>query len=330
MFFMAALALMCMISCKKNGMTVDAADGERVLLNVSVPVVSTRAVNVSDDSEEAVNSLQVFVFRKADGSLDAYASEIGGNSLEIDATVGQKEIVAITNAPTITGVTSYDVLKKKITFLKDNALGNFIMTGIKDVDVTTDMPSVEIEVTRRVARIYLASVANNFTSEAYRTEEFRIRKIYIINAVGNTGYVKDIPAGVMHNMGGLDIAQTDTGLKTLLQDEEVGQVVDYGKENSYTISHCFYCYPNAGTMETEKTEGGLKCTKLVIEATLGEKTYYYPVPIDGILANHNYKVTVNITRPGSEEPDVPVSFDTAEVTVKVSPWEDTENTDITI
>ncbi|MBO5195129.1 MAG: hypothetical protein J6B62_09580 [Bacteroidales bacterium] len=328
MFLMAALALMCMASCERNVVIPGAVGGESVLLNVSVPVACTKAVNVGDASEDAVHSLQVFVFRK-DGALDAYASKDDAESLVLSTTTGVKDIVAVTNAPAITGITSVDELDGLVTDLKDNAPGSFVMTGRGEFGITPETSSVEIDVARRVARIYLTSVTNNFSSDAYRAEEFRIEKIYLVNASGGTGYLGDIRTGVLYNAGGLDAGRTDGNLDALLQDEEVGVPVGYGAGFAYTVPHYFYCYPNAGTLETEKKDG-LRCTKLVIETTLGGRTYYYPVPIGNILANHRYNVKVSITRPGSDDPDTPVSVEDATVTVHVLPWNEGADTDITI
>lgn len=329
MFFMAALAIMCTISCDRRELAAGRIEEENVLLNVSVPSLGTKAAGVTDDSETAVNSLQVFVFRK-NGELDACSSERDGESLSLSTTSGLKDIVAVTNAPEITGVTSLAVLEEKVTDLKENAAGNLVMSGTREFDVRPDNASVEIDVTRRVARIYLTSVINDFTSEAYRNEEFRIEKIYLVNAAGSTGYMKDIQADLYYNKGMLAVDQTDVNFKAILQDEKVSAVVEYGEANAYTTPHYFYCYPNAGTVDTEKQDGGLKCTKLVIEATLAGKTTYYPVAIGNILANHKYNVQVRITRPGSEDPDIPVSFYDATVTVNVNPWDEGQNTDVTI
>lgn len=325
----AALALMCMISCSRNDITVGSGKEEIVFLNVAVPDICTKAVGVTDGSEDAVHNLQVFVFRK-DGSLDAYAIKDGAKSLTICTTAGLKDIVAVTNAPAISGVISRSALDDMVTSLQDNAPGNLVMTGEAEFEITARTPSVEIGVTRRVARIYLASVVNDFSAEAYRNEIFRIEKIYLVNASGSTGYFKNTGSGVFYNEGMLDGSHGNDNLKALLQDEAVDRIVGYGAENAYTVPHYFYCYPNPGTVDTEKTEGGLKCTKLVIEATLAGKTYYYPVPVGNILANHRYSVKVSITRPGSDDPDAPVSLVDAAVTVNVVPWVDGTGTDITI
>ena len=43
---------------------------------------------------------------------------------------------------------------------------------------------------------------------------------------------------------------------------------------------------------------------MVIEATLGNKRYYYPVTIDGMQRNHNYIVTEAVIHgPGSLDPE---------------------------
>ena len=62
-------------------------------------------------------------------------------------------------------------------------------------------------------------------------------------------------------------------------------------------------------------------TRLVVEAELDGKLYYYPVTFkDGIASNMTYDVKIKITRLGSSSPDLPVDSVSAGFTVEVQPW----------
>ena len=76
----------------------------------------------------------------------------------------------------------------------------------------------------------------------------------------------------------------------------------------YSGSRAFYVYPNRTETDSQSNTFGPRYTRLVIETTLGGKTYYYPVSIKGIERNKTYNITdLTITRPGSLSPDVPVT-----------------------
>ena len=69
----------------------------------------------------------------------------------------------------------------------------------------------------------------------------------------------------------------------------------------------------------------------MIETVIRNVTYYYPIDLPQIAANHTYDVSeVIITRLGSTDPDKHVEVGTVSVTIKVKDWETGNTTEITI
>ena len=83
----------------------------------------------------------------------------------------------------------------------------------------------------------------------------------------------------------------------------------------HTTKHYFYAYEN-----NTEYEGNM--TRLVIEAQFqGGKTYYYPINIKGMTANNTYSYNVVIRRPGSDDPDTPITFEDATISIDIVNWE---------
>ena len=149
-FFAAVfIAAVCSVSCSKEQIAVNeppvvAGKGEEVEINVSVPVAKTKYI--TSEGEDNVNSLQVFVFRQ-DGMLDSWAMTEDAASLTIKCTAGLKRVVAVVNAPQITGITDKEMLDESVSRLDENMKGHFVMYGSK-VETVVGATDIEVEVKR--------------------------------------------------------------------------------------------------------------------------------------------------------------------------------------
>lgn len=317
-FFTAAvLAVISGTSCTKDENVAPAQVGEvgKATLQVSVPVDATKATTTP--SEDAVSSLQVFVFRTEDGTLDAYQSA-ENTTLTVNCTTGEKDIVALVNAPDMTEITTLTGLKTAVSNLSDNEINKFVMYGIDEkVNVTEGNSYETITVSRLVARIGISKITNDFSLPQYQQMDFLITGIYLVNAVGDVQYDGTSSPSVWYNKGGNCGDLTD-----LLYDECDNCNLDYGE--SYTTWHYFYCYPNP----TEAESDAASFTRLVVETTLDGTTWYYPVNIEGIESNHAYDIELTITRLGSSSADEAISMADAEFTISVTDW--TEETTETV
>ena len=303
--FAFAAALAALVACNKNDVAPMQPQNQETLepceLTVGICGAMTRATTVTADNEAKVNNLQVFVFRGDD--LDAYASVDNAQELTLSCTAGERVVYALVNAPDYSAVPGKAALLAKVSELSANSLANFEMVGSKSVTLPQS-EKVSIDVNRIASRVVLKKITRNFTSEALQALNFKVDAIYLINVAGNTSYDLSAAPAKWYN-----VAENKNELASLLYDAPASLIAN---GQSYSTAHTFYAYPNDLAVNT---------TRLVIETTLGETKYYYPINLPEMAANKSYEIEeVKITRPGSDNPDEPVSFADATFSINVIDW----------
>lgn len=189
-FVMAAAAVSMAafaISCNKSEVASENIAEETA--EISVRVSSSAFIGktaLSENNEQKVNNVQVFVFR-GNGELDAYASSDTKADIKLSCTTGSKIVKAVVNAPDLSSISKMKDLNSSITSLTDNSLTNFVMTGSDNIDLNTDQ-TLTVYVSRIAARLAIEKVSVNFTSQAYRNMDMKIHRIYAVNVAGNTSY----------------------------------------------------------------------------------------------------------------------------------------------
>ena len=303
--FAFAAALAALVACNKNDVAPMQPQNPESLvpceLTVGICGAMTKATAVSADNEAKVNNLQVFVFRGDD--LDAYASVDNAQELTLSCTAGDRVVYALVNAPDYSAVPGKAALLAKVSELSANSLTNFEMVGSKSVTLPQS-EKVSIDVNRIASRVVLKKITRSFTSEALQALNFKVDAIYLINVAGNTSYDLSAAPAKWYN-----VAENKDELTSLLYDAPASLITN---GQSYSTAHTFYAYPNDLATNT---------TRLVIETTLGETKYYYPINLPEMAANKSYEIEeVKITRPGSDNPDEPVSFADATFSINVIDW----------
>ena len=303
--FAFAAALAALVACNKNDVAPMQPQNQESLvpceLTVGICGAMTKATAVSADNEAKVNNLQVFVFRGDD--LDAYASVDNAQELTLSCTAGDRVVYALVNAPDYSAVPGKAALLAKVSELSANSLSNFEMVGSKSVTLPQS-EKVSIDVNRIASRVVLKKITRSFTSEALQALNFKVDAIYLINVAANTSYDLSAAPAKWYN-----VAENKNELASLLYDAPASLITN---GQSYSTAHTFYAYPNDLATNT---------TRLVIETTLGETKYYYPINLPEMAANKSYEIEeVKITRPGSDNPDEPVSFADATFSINVIDW----------
>ena len=303
--FAFAAALAALVACNKNEATpMQPQDQESLVpceLTVGICGTMTKATAVTADNEAKVNKLQVFVFRGDD--LDAYASVENAKELTLSCTAGERVVYALVNAPDYSTVPGKAALLAKVSELSANSLTNFEMIGSKTVTLPQS-EKVAIDVNRIASRVVLKKITRNFTSAALQALDFTVDAIYLVNVAGNTSYDLTAAPATWYN-----VAENKNELANLLYDAPATPIVN---GQSYPTVHTFYAYPNDLAVNT---------TRIVIETTLGETKYYYPINLPAMDSNKSYEIEeVKITRPGSDNPDEPVSFEDASFSINVIDW----------
>lgn len=318
--FLCSLILTAVGCSKENIVEGNHENDASFPLEITIPLSKTKVTDIKD--EEKINSLQVFVFRN-NGALEAYAKSTA-NTATVECTNGVKTILAIANAPDITDVTTKDEMDLKVSNLKENSKGSFVMYGAVTDTLSVSTKKLSIPVTRLVARVSIQKITNGMKAPQYADIPIMLKRIYLINVAGNMLY-KDTKYNeenvenvftptIWYNIG----VFKNTDFPALLGTEEFMNI-SLTKTAPYVTTHYFYCYPNPSTSDT--TPGKPGYTRLVVEVQIGEMTYYYPITIKGIQNNHTYNISeLVITRLGSDSPNVPVTSTQATFDVTVNPW----------
>ena len=311
----AVAAVFGTMSCRKDnapsmnqGNANVPADGERTELTVGIATGMTRSTTITAEDEVKVNNLQVFVFRG--DALDAYGVADNASSVIVSCTKGDREVYAVVNAPDLKDIaTKTDLLAAK-SALTDNDESNFVMFGKTDATLPSELP-VNVEVDRMVSKVVLKTVNRAFTSAALAALDFSIDEIFITNVAGDVNYgLTDEPVDWYNKM------DYNSEMAMFTHDAPAASVAN---EEAYSTQHTFYCYPNKAA-DSDAASWSPRRTRLVLKTTLGTDTYYYPVTLPELENNKSYELELTITRPGSDNADMPVAFEDCAFEITVKPW----------
>ena len=324
LYLLASAAVLFAVGCNRNA----APEAPKGVANLTVTIngaAPTKAVGITDAQENAVNSLQVFVFDnegayEIDGYIDkSMLSDPNANitKIALSCKQGQKSIWAIVNCPKLESINSASVLKTHVINLADNDFGSFVMVGNRDYTLggTTN---VDVEVNRVVGRILVKKITKAFSVAANQEKEFKIRAIYVDNAQGRNSLGLDAfqaADGVWYNKMAYTASEADKFLYS-----SVDQVV----AASHEVEYRFYAMPNDSNVNDWGGQWSKRFTRLVIETELAGEVLYYPINIDkghGFENNKSYEFEeIIITKKGSSAPDEPVTSEDISFTVNVQPW----------
>ena len=319
-FLAAVAATLCTVACNKN---MDAQinevpdpvqQQERCELKVKVrsgDLVQTKSTTITAANEIQVNSLQVFVFRG--DALDAYASLSNVSELTISCTAGERQVYALVNCPNLSAISTKTALLATSSLLTANSSSNFQMIGHQDgVDLPDDSP-VTIDVHRLAARVVIKKISRAFTVSSLAAKSFSIDQIFLVNVAGDINYGETAAPTVWLNQRAYNNEQA-----LFTYDAPAASLANNA---SYSTVHNFYTYPNPTVDDSEADTWSARHTRLVVKTTMGTDVYYYPITLPALEANKSYEVEeLILTRPGSDSPDKPVSFQDCTFQINVLGW----------
>lgn len=352
MIMMCAAAALA--ACTK---TVPSADqGGECVLTARFDTPASKVGSQTLTNEKAIRNVQVFVFRAGTGG-DAGVLEIAasaGFDRELDVTTGSykgitvkcstglREIWAVVN-DSRDRTSGADAVRTKSEFLalthelENSAPTRLLMIGRSNpdasdpaVNLTEGAVEVTVPVHRLAASVILESVKNDFSSPAYqKAETFRLEAAYLINVPGRIDFGESSePSALGQEYWYARLAaETSNPRAAILYDDLGAEMLNYGAVHS--VKHTFYAYPN-NCEPSEDAAFSPRATVLVLEASIkytdGWMKYYYPVTLaGGLLSNKQYHVNLTVHRPGSLDPNKPVSFNDLTPAVVVSDWDDGDN-----
>lgn len=313
-FAFAASAAVSVLSvftgCQKDVMSDHKSD-EKVTLKVSVQNPDTKVLSGAD--ETGIKSYQVFLFNE-NGVVEDYVNQ-ASSDITLDCTTGDKTVIVLANAPDLGDVVDMAMLSTKTSLLSDNAPDALVMEGRQNVKIlSSDGAYISVAVARKVARVELASLKLAIDMPQYNSLPFKVQSVYLINVPAEMPYFNYLESSLWYNKSGYVQEDYNDLIYDDMEDFEITA------ETPYTAQNVFYCYPNKIPQDSFEAEWCPRNTRLVVEATLGDEKYYYPVKLPKLEHNMRYEVNLVITRPGLPTPDSNFKKFDADFNITVSEW----------
>ena len=283
---------------------------------------TTRATGT--DGEAAVDAWALLLYR--DGRLAEAGTSSSGAEIRKTLPAGDYTAFAVVNPPASfdpAGYLSPGALAGAESALGDNAPGRLVMAGSRSVTVPVPDGSVQrIGVDRLVCKAGIRKISVQFADPGLAARPFCLKGVYLTNCYGKSRYGSDwaaedilSTASVWHNRMGF---RSEAGLDALLA--ETGLDISITADRPHTREHVFYFYPNPlpASLDTRSGTWVRRRTRLVLEAQIGDRTYYYPVTLPESQRNRTYLIEEAVIRklgsldPEKDEPGViDVTFSTS-------------------
>ena len=287
---------------------------ERVDVTFSILGADTRTT--ATEGEGTVERWTLLLYR--DGRLADLGTSTAGTTIVRTLAAGTYTAFAVVNPPESFRPEAYTVftdLSDAESDLRDNRPGRFVMTGSRAVTVPVpDGGPQTIGVDRLVVKAGVRKVSIAFTDPVLASRTFRLKAVYLTNCYGKNRLGSDWGADGMaadasrwYNRMGF---HSDEGVDGLLADRDID--TDITPDRSYGQAHYFYCYPNRADGDSRSGDWSVRHTRLVLEAEIGDRTYYYPVTLPAMQRNKTYLIEEAVIRKlGSNDPerDEPGSID---------------------
>ena len=316
--FYAAMLAVLLVSCEKKQTVADEIGKETVSLEVKLVSEETKALGEGGDEEKAVADYQVLIYDMSSRMLEAYDKpDPSSVSVSMQCTTGPKEVVVLANAPDVSGIVSYDTFLKTKSRLADNSIGRLVMEGHAPADLTAAGGTVNVDIRRVVSKVVLDGITVDFELDAYDNMDFILKKVYLTNAAADKSYLAETadPAQWYNKIVRTSAPEVDAMLYEELSNLNIKTTKKYEQQ------HHFYCYPNPYTTDTFAPETWTeRPTRLVVEATLGNVPYYYPIALPELKQNTRYYVSLHIVRPGATSPEQDMDKYAVSFNIKVEEW----------
>lgn len=278
--------------------------------------------------QTAWNTLDILVFENDRlRRLDSYQrfEEFTEGFLAPASTGGDKIFFLCTNSQLDrydwAGICSYSSLQKIFFDLEKEDREKPVMTG--ELRATAGEDVNTITMTPLTCEVKIERLSCDFSGTPYKNEVIRNVRAYLTNvnssypllAVSSAGTHRLINAG-MYNPSD---AETFCDRSMVMQEmtSELG-----GTETKMTSP--FLCYPNTGDRS--------RSTRLVIEGSIGKETYFWPIEVgegNGVERNNCYTYEILIRRKGSSDPDCLIEPTAIDYRLKIKPWTEKEEYQVT-
>ena len=278
----------------------------------------------SEDSEVRRWALLLF----HDGRFADYGLSSSSGPITRTLQTGTYTAYAVANYPETTfhpeSFRITEDLTESSVDLAENASGAPVMFGESRI-VLPDEGSggLQIAVERLVCKAVLRKVSVDFTDPTLASQTFVLKSVFLTNCCGVNRYGSDLsPAEIPTDKSRWynPMGQSGDGFPAA---RDIDAVITPSAPYLSPLAFLFYPNPTGTGQDTHAETWSPRCTRLVIEATIGSRVCYYPVTLPAIRRNQTCLVQeVIIRRAGSSDPEQEIP-DAAEIvfSASVEPWE---------
>lgn len=301
--------MLALASCTKP-------DAERV----SVSFIARADVKAPLQSDDALERLDLLVFRSLDGAIDTYASG-GGHSIRASVTAGYRmnwHLVANAPAGAFDSVVNEEGFLARNTLLEHTTESTLVMHGSGTKVFNSGESPTTVVMQRYASKVSVERVAVSWLGEFAYTPPCILETVALVNARGQISWEGTPSAssdGLWYNRSGID-ALSGIVASCLVAHPNISiasaDAVDVGTE--------LYAMPNPSASEP---------TRLVLGMRIDGILQWYPIDLPPMQSNTHYSAkNVYITGPGALEPGGDLDRRSISFTVELQPWgSETSNVD---
>lgn len=241
---------------------------------------------------------KAFIYKSEDGALDAFQDlESTDGTVEIRSTSGVRDCLVVENLPdsifsygNISNINS--LLGMKVSYLDEDPQMP-VCTGSARYDSRVSAQT-QVNITPLLARIEIRNLRVDFSAQPYSNAAFEDPKAYLTNLNG----ICPLSGSVDKVSEILNYGSFDYQLHSRMRNPQM--IMSRNPKGAV-----LYCYPHPAQKDPDHAELGECITRLVIEARIEGKIYYYPVCIskDGIHRGVNYVFDITICGKGCLDAD---------------------------
>ena len=284
----------------------------KVTFSILGPDGGTRLTTDNPQQESAVLHWALLLFR--DGGLVDFGTSRSAGSITRELVAGRYTACAVVNYPEDTfhpeTVRTVQELEGTVTDLGDNALPGLVMTGQRNLLIPEETGTgvQTIPVDRLVFKAGIRKITVRMEDPLLAARPFVLRAVYLTNCPRKSRYGSD--ASLPDLSGELSWAnrmghQADPSVDRLLSDTGIDAAIP--ADASHPVPHFFYGYPNpvgADGDSRSRAAWSPRSTRIVIEASVGGRTCYYPVTLPATARNRTYIAEEAVIRGlGSPDPE---------------------------
>ena len=299
-----------------------------------------KSTGISEEDEKEISHWAVMLFNAAESSEKFCESVSGGADISFTIRSGARyRAYAIANYPLYgeyaidpEQITDEQTLKRSVISLADYTPTSLPMFGETEITALRGEVSSTVSLTRLVSKIVVKKITADIREERFRSLPFYLKAMYLTNVWCRNSLAEDLPAEeapeLWYNAMGWHGSGSNVALDAMVADKTINAQISPG--GSYVTRHCFYTMPDDVTTgrDTRNATWSSRCTRLVIEAAVGSKTYYYPVTLPDMKRGAAYvieEVTIRNVGSLSPEEEIPGAVD-VNITVSVpGAWDETYN-----